>query len=83
MCAQLVVCPQRRPIFSTTQLGRWLPVPYYTQHPGRIRPAIHLPKMDPKKPARKPIKRPGSIEGSGTLSEKFNNTVSKQGLKTL
>ena len=31
MCAQLVVYPQRCPIFSTTQLG-WLPVPYYTQH---------------------------------------------------
>ena len=31
MCAQLVVYPQRRPIFSTTLLG-WLPVPYYTQH---------------------------------------------------
>ena len=30
MCAQLVVYPQRRPIFSTTLLG-WLPVPYYTQ----------------------------------------------------
>jgi len=30
MCAQPVVYPQRRPIFSTTQLG-WLPVPYYTQ----------------------------------------------------
>jgi len=30
MCAQLVVYPQRRPIFSTTQLG-WLPMPYYTQ----------------------------------------------------
>ena len=31
MCAQLVVYPQCRPIFSTTLLG-WLPVPYYTQH---------------------------------------------------
>ena len=35
MCAQLVVYPQRRPIFSTTQLG-WLPVPYYTQHKQEI-----------------------------------------------
>jgi len=34
MCAQLVVYPQRRPIFSTTQLG-WLPVPYYTQQQQR------------------------------------------------
>ena len=31
MCAQLVVYPQRRPMFSTTLLG-WLPVPYCTQH---------------------------------------------------
>ena len=30
MCAQLVVYPLHRPIFSTTLLG-WLPVPYYTQ----------------------------------------------------
>jgi len=35
MCAQLVVYPQRRPIFSTTLPG-WLPVPYYTQQlPGQ------------------------------------------------
>jgi len=47
MCAQPVVCPQRRPIFSTTQLGR-LPVPYYTQHyeciptsPGHSSPNCH------------------------------------------
>jgi len=31
MCAQLVIYPQRRPIFSTILLG-WLPVLYYTQH---------------------------------------------------
>jgi len=37
MCAQLVVYPQRRPIFSTTLPG-WLPVPYYTQHKGQPYP---------------------------------------------
>ena len=37
MCAQPVVYPQRRPIFSTTQLG-WLPVPYYTQQSLGIEP---------------------------------------------
>ena len=34
MCTQPVVYPQRRLIFSTTQVG-WLPVPYYTQQSHR------------------------------------------------
>ena len=59
MCAQLVVYPQRRPIFSTTQLG-WLPVPYYTQQvlsscsthrrPGR--PPDSLPMWGPARPGQ-------------------------------
>jgi len=40
MCAQLVVYPQRRLIFSTTVLG-WLFVPYYTQHSPYGAPRIH------------------------------------------